>query len=58
MVWVVRTYDTRINSGFSYGGTPKDRRFSSKDKALQYRSRLKQYSELFEIKKIKVDKKN
>lgn len=51
MVWVVRTYEKNVTSGFHRGGigVPKDKYFTSKTLALKYRSKLNRYSELFQI---------
>lgn len=56
MVWVVRTYKTKLNSGYGYIGEPQDKMFNTKPEAVKYRSELKVYSELFEID-YDVDKK-
>lgn len=47
MVWVVRTYKTKLDSGYGYTGEPHDNSFDTKSEAIEYRSKLKCYSELF-----------
>lgn len=57
MVWVVRTYKSNIMSGFYNGcmGIPEDEYFESKNIALEYRSKLNCYSELYQIEVPKSD---
>ena len=49
MVWVVRTYKTKLDSGYGYTREPYDNSFDTKSEVIEYRSKLKVYSELFEI---------
>lgn len=50
MVWVIRTYESK--GAVAFGNNLNkviDKEFETKEEALDYRSSLKQYSELFEV---------
>lgn len=50
MVWVVRTYETKGAVAFGNNLSKAiDNEFDNREDALNYRSTLKQYSELFEV---------
>ena len=50
MVWVIRTYESKGAVAFGNNlNKAIDKEFETKEEALDYRSSLKQYSELFEV---------
>lgn len=53
MAWVIRTYHSK--GAVAFGNTSSlilDKEFETKEEALDYRSTLKEYSELFEITRL------
>ena len=53
MAWVIRTYHSK--GAVAFGNTSSlilDKEFETKEDALDYRSTLKEYSEIFEITRL------
>ena len=53
MTWVIRTYHSR--GAVAFGNSSSlilDKEFDTKEEALDYRSTLKEYSEIFEITRL------